>query len=187
MVVRNGKSSATSGAARQTPNAAAVKNEALASQPQAPIDLSGRSADVISVYLRELKTGFVIRLIMAPILVATVCVSLLSGDTEKAPSTHRITFTFDYDFRVTLACSTKVTRECVQQFNFYDISAGIPKRVKLGSISVPAGASGFVKSISATTDPLLFNSGRHRLAVSAQMPNGLESDLSKCTTIVKVP
>jgi hypothetical protein len=138
------------------------------------------------VFLPEFRTGFAIRLIMAPILVATVYVSLLSGDTKKPPSTHRITFTFDYDFRVTPACSPNVTEKCVQQFNFYDISAGIPKRVKLGSISVPAGASGFVKNISATTDPLLFNSGRHMLAVSAQMPNGLESDLSKCTTIVKV-
>jgi hypothetical protein len=75
----------------------------------------------------------------------------------------------------------------VQQFNFYDISQGIENRVKLGSMPVPAGASGFVQGISTTTEPLLFNSGRHRLAVSAQMPDGLESDLSKCTTIVKIP
>ena len=111
--------------------------------------------------------------------------------------THKISFTFDYDFRVTPACSPEVTHACVQQFNFYDISAGIPKRTKLGSIPVPAGATGLVKGISFTTESFLFNPGKHLVAVSAQMPcrirrsagscNGVESDLSKCSTIVKIP
>ena len=127
------------------------------------------------------------RLIVARTLVAMVLISLLSTSVQTTQAKHTISCTFDYDFRITPACSPKVTEGCVQQFNLYDISAGIPKRAKLGSIPVPAGASGFVKGISATTDPLLFESGRHLLAVTAQMPNGLESDFTKCTTIVKIP
>jgi hypothetical protein len=113
-------------------------------------------------------------------------VSLLAGGTKKPPSRHRITFTFDYDFRVTPACSPKVTQECIQQFNLYEISPGISNRVKLGSIPAPVGATSYVKGISATTKPFLWVPGKHRLAVSAQMPNGLESDLSKCTTMIKI-
>lgn len=112
--------------------------------------------------------------------------SPLSGSTQKSPSTHRITFTFDYDFRLTPACSPEVTQGCVQQFNLYEISPGILNRVKLGSIPVPVGATGYAKGISVTTKPFLFVPGEHRLAVSAQMPNGQESDLRVCTTIVKI-
>ena len=113
-------------------------------------------------------------------------VSLPSESGQTSPSLHKIVFTFDYDFRHTPACSPKVTQGCVQQFNFYNISQGIPERVKMGWIPVPTGATGFVKGISGTTESFLFLSGRYRLAVSAQMPDGLESDLSRCTTIVKV-
>ncbi len=126
-----------------------------------------------------------IKLILTPILVATVSVSLLFGGTKK-PSTHKITFTFDYDFRITPGCSPKVTQECVQQFNLYEISPGISNRRKLGSIPVPIGAIGYVKGISAASRPFLWLPGKHRLAVSAQMPNGLESDLSRCTTMIKI-
>jgi len=120
-------------------------------------------------------------------LLATVLVTLLCGTAQTSQPTHKISFTFDYDFRVTPACSSEVKQACVQQFNFYDISTGIPNRVKLGSLLAPAGATAFVKGISFTTESLLFDSGKHRLAVSARMPNGSESDLSKCTTIVKIP
>jgi hypothetical protein len=75
----------------------------------------------------------------------------------------------------------------VQEFNFYDISVGIPKRTKLGSLPVLAGATGLVKGISFATESFLFNPGRHMVAVSARMPNGTESDLRKCSTIVKIP
>jgi len=115
------------------------------------------------------------------------CLLLLTAVTYAQQVMHKINFTFDYDFRITPACSREVTQACVQQFNFYDISQGILKRVQLGSIPVPAGASGYVKGISGTTESLLFNSGRHLVAVSAQMPNGSESDLNKCATIVKIP
>src|SRR5580704_3943319 len=117
----------------------------------------------------------------------SLCSLILTAVVFSQQSTHKISFTFNYDFRITPACSRDVKKACVQQFNFYDISQGIAKHVKLGSMPVPDGASGFVQGISATTEPLLFNSGRHLLAVSAQMPDGSESDLSKCTTIVKIP
>jgi hypothetical protein len=133
----------------------------------------------------EFKTGIAIKLILTCIFIATVSVSLLYGDTKK-PSRHRITFTFNYDFAVTPACSPKVTQECIQQFNLYEISDGVWNRKKLGSIPAPVGATGYVKGISVTTKPFLWLPGKHRLAVSAQMPNGHESDLSKCTTIVKI-
>lgn len=119
-------------------------------------------------------------------LLAMITASLLFGSILRAQSTHKITFTFDYDFRITPACSSTIKDACVQQFNFYDISAGIPKRVKLGSFAVPAGATGLMKGLSVTTKPLLFNPGKHKLAVSAQMPDGTESDWSKCTTIIKI-
>ena len=112
---------------------------------------------------------------------------LVTAKIYPQETTHTITFTFDYDFSITPACSPKITKACIQHFNFYDISQGISKRVKLGSTSVPTGATGFRPGISGTTDPILFNSGRHLVAVSAQMPDGTESDLRKCATIVKIP
>jgi hypothetical protein len=112
---------------------------------------------------------------------------LLGAGIYPQEITHTITFTFDYDFSITPACSPKITKACVQQFNFYDISQGISKRVKLGSTPAPTGETSFRPGISGTTDSLLFNSGRHLVAVSAQMADGTESDLRKCATIVKIP
>jgi hypothetical protein len=116
-----------------------------------------------------------------------LCSLLLTAMVHTHRTKCKITFTFDYDFAITPACSQNVKQPCVQRFNFYDISQGIPKRVKLGSIPVPADAKGFVKRISATTEPLLFNSGRHMVAVAAQTPDGSESDLTRCETIIKIP
>ena len=121
---------------------------------------------------------------LAPLSLCAFFAAALSCAQE---SEHKITFTFDYDFRATPACSGQLTKECVKQFNFYDISLGTAKRVKLGSIPVPAGASGLVRGISGTTELLLFNTGRHRVAVAAQMPNGAESDLNQCATIISIP
>ncbi|HWO39097.1 MAG TPA: hypothetical protein VNO32_60760, partial [Candidatus Acidoferrum sp.] len=100
---------------------------------------------------------------------------------------HTIAVTFDYDFGIIPACSSEVKLPCIQHFNLYDISAGIPNRVRLGSIPVPSGARGLVKGISGTSESHSFRSGKHMIAVSAQMPNGIESNLSECTTIVKIP
>ncbi len=120
-------------------------------------------------------------------LLSTVAVALLYTSLQTSQPTHRITFTFDYDFSVTPACSREVKQACVQQFNFYEISRGISKRTLLGSIPVPADAKGFVKGISGATEPFLFDPGRHMVAVAAQLPNGTESDLRKCTTIIITP
>jgi len=139
------------------------------------------------MFLEEIQTGTRLGPNMAHKLAAAVFLTLPFATAQTSLPTHKISFTFDYDFRLTPACSPKVKQGCVQQFDFYDISAGIPKRVKLGSMPVPAGATGFVKGISFTTESLLFNPGRHRVAVSAQTPDGSESDLSKCATIIKVP
>ena len=106
--------------------------------------------------------------------------------TSSKPSRHKIQFTFSYDFRITPSCSSQQKEKCVQQFNFYEISEGISSRVKLGSIPAPADATGFVKDITGTTKPFLFTSGRHMVAVSAQMADGSESDLSRCTKIIKI-
>jgi len=100
---------------------------------------------------------------------------------------HSIIFTFDYDFSQNPACSVEVKQACVQHFVFYDISHGVSKRVKLGSIPAPAGATGLVKRITGTSDSLVFNPGRHMVAVSAQMSDGSESDLTQCATMVKIP
>ena len=112
--------------------------------------------------------------------------SLLCGSVLLPQGRHKIAVKFDYDFRVIPACSLEMKLPCIQQFNFYDISAGIPKRVRIGSIPVPADASGLVKGIAGTSDLLLFSPGRHMIAVAAQMPDGAESDLSACTKIVKI-
>ena len=141
----------------------------------------------ICVVLREIQTEIPFSLNMLHKLLSTVVVSLLYASLQTSQPKYKITFTFDYDFRVTPACSQEVKQVCVQRFNFYEISRGIPKRAKLGSIPVPANAKGFVKGISGTTEAFLFDHGRHMVAVAAQMPNGSESDLRKCATIVKIP
>ena len=111
---------------------------------------------------------------------------VLAPVASPKPSRHKIQFRFSYDFRITPPCSSQQKEKCVQQFNFYEISEGITNRVKLGSIPAPADATGFVKDITGTTKPFLFTSGRHMVAVSAQMADGSESDLSRCTKIIKI-
>src|SRR5204863_1776233 len=73
-----------------------------------------------------------------------------------------VTVTFDYDFKLNPACSPKLTKNCVKQFNVYDISSG--GRTKLFSIPVPAGAAGSVKGITGTSPPV--PAGQHTLAVT---------------------
>jgi hypothetical protein len=119
-------------------------------------------------------------------LTGLLCGSVVAPQSQKRQSRHTITLTFDYDFRISPPCSATLKKDCVQQFNFYDISAGIPKRVPLGSFPVPTGATGLMKGISFTTERRLFKSGKHMVAVVAQSENGLESDLRKCATIVKI-
>ena len=120
-------------------------------------------------------------------LLVTCLIGVFLLNAQKTPSTHTITVTFNYDFTITPACSATLTQKCVKQFNIYDISPGITKATKIGSVPVPSNATGFVKGISGQSEPFLFDPGRHRLAVSAQMPDGTESDLRLCIAIVEIP
>jgi hypothetical protein len=119
-------------------------------------------------------------------LVRAALVSVLCLGVLAAQSRHTIKFTFDYDFGITPACSAEVKKGCVQQFNFYDISGGFATRVKLGSLPVPTGAKGLVRGISFTTERRLFSPGKHMVAVSAQLADGMESEVSRCSAIVKI-
>lgn len=122
--------------------------------------------------------------------------SALSGTAQNAsspapqpasPSKHAVTVNFDYDFSKTPACSKMVTKACVQQFIVYDISAGLTARTKLFSIPVPPGETKLVKGITGKSPLLLFESGKHRIAVTAQIAGGKESDIDASMTWVEVP
>lgn len=120
-------------------------------------------------------------------LLSAIVVSLLCARFQTPQVKHRIAFTFDYDFSLTPACSPTVRQGCVLRFNFYEISGGISKKALLGSVPVPANAKGFVKGITGTSEAFLFDPGKHRVAVAAQTPDGTESDLRKCATIITTP
>jgi hypothetical protein len=98
---------------------------------------------------------------------------------------HTIVVTFDYDFTAVPACSEKVSKKCIAKFIVYDISGEKP--YKLFTIPVPAGASGKVKGISAESQPLLFESGKHLLGVSAQRESGEESNPHATTVWATIP
>jgi hypothetical protein len=99
---------------------------------------------------------------------------------------HSITVKFDYDFSRSPVCSAKVTSKCVQQFNVYDVSGGPQHRVKLFSVPVPAGASGQMKGITATSPQLVFEPGTHFFAVTAQPTAGDESNPVACQTTAQI-
>jgi hypothetical protein len=120
-------------------------------------------------------------LLLLAILFAVPCHSLA----QSPPVKHTVTVTFDYDFTVNHACSAAVMKKCVVQFNVYDISGGKP--YKLFTISAPSGASGPVKGITGDSEPLLFESGKHLFAVTAQMAGGEESNPRACSAWASVP
>ena len=97
---------------------------------------------------------------------------------------HSITVQFDYDFTKTPGCSAKVTTACVQKFDVYDISGEKP--YLLFSIPVPQNAQGVMKGITATSPRMWFAVGRHRIGVSAQMPNGEKSPPRDCKVIIEI-
>jgi hypothetical protein len=108
-------------------------------------------------------------------------------DTDPAPNgsaMHSVTVQFDYDFTKTPACSAKVTTACVQKFEVYDISGDKP--YLLFSVPVPPNAQGAMKGITATSPRMLFAVGRHRIGVSAQMPNGQKSPPRDCKVIIEI-
>lgn len=120
----------------------------------------------------------------APLALVLAVASIAAGVENRK---HTIEISFNYDFRLTPACSPKAKGACVQEFVLYDISAGVSKRSKLMEIPVPRGATGLVKGITATTPPLVFESGKHLLAVVARMPNGVESKTGSCNVWVTIP
>jgi hypothetical protein len=97
---------------------------------------------------------------------------------------HSITVQFDYDFTKTPACTAKVTKACVQKFNVYDISGEKP--YLLFSIPAPPNAQGMMKGISATSPRMWFAIGKHRIGVSAQMPDGEKSPPRDCKVIIEI-
>jgi hypothetical protein len=99
-------------------------------------------------------------------------------------ATHSITVQFDYDFTKTPACSAKVSTACIKTFDVYDISGEKP--YLLFSIPVPANAHGLMKGITATSPRMLFAIGKHRIGVSAQMPNGEKSPPRDCKVIIEI-
>ncbi|MGA8405917.1 MAG: hypothetical protein WB680_01965 [Candidatus Acidiferrales bacterium] len=110
-----------------------------------------------------------------------------ANTTAPAPSDsamHSITLTFDYDFTKTPACSATVKTQCVAKFSVYDISSHKP--YFLFYAPVPSGAHGLMKGITATSPQLLFAVGKHRIAVSAQEPDGKESPPHECKTIIEI-
>jgi hypothetical protein len=104
---------------------------------------------------------------------------------QTQPVKHTIIVKFDYNFTATPACSQKVTKKCIAKFVVYDISGGKP--YKLFEIPVPADASGAVKGISGESQPLLFESGKHLVAVTAQKDSGEESSPPAAAMWVTIP
>ena len=111
---------------------------------------------------------------------------LANAQPQATSASHSITVKFNYDFKKTPACSGTVKTNCVQQFNVYDISGGPANRIKLFTISVPAGATGAVTGITGTSPKLIFETGKHFLGVTAQTPSGVESDPGACQTFVEI-
>jgi hypothetical protein len=107
-----------------------------------------------------------------------------SNDPSAESAMHSITVQFDYDFTKTPACTAKVTSMCVQTFNVYDISGDKP--YFLFAVPVPPNAQGAMKGITATSPRLLFAVGRHRIGVSAVMPDGQKSAPRECKVIVEI-
>jgi hypothetical protein len=76
-------------------------------------------------------------------------------------------------------------KHSVARFIVYDISGNKP--YKLFTIPVPADATGPVKGISGESQPLLLESGKHQLGVTAQNDKGEESRSYACTVWVTIP
>jgi len=117
-----------------------------------------------------------------------------AGPATQGPVPHRISVTFDYDFDRTPACTEKIKRRCVQQFVVYDISAGPSHPYQIGVVALPDHPFGQRRAIPGKTDPHIFESGRHLIAVTAQepepQPHPLESNTvgcASCTAWVKLP
>jgi len=112
----------------------------------------------------------------------------------QGPVPHAISVTFDYDFDRTPACTGNIKRRCVQQFVVYDISGGPNHPYRIGVVALPDHPFGQRRAIPGKTDPHIFESGRHLIAVTAQelepQPHPLESSTigcASCTAWVNIP
>jgi hypothetical protein len=125
--------------------------------------------------------------LLAMVLAAGLAASVLvprRGNAQSNSTKHSITLNFDYDFKNRHACSTPTAKNCVKQFNVYDISGNKP--YLLFAIPAPPGATGAVKGIKATSPELNFESGTHWFGVAAQMAEGAESDPHACKIAVQI-
>lgn len=107
-----------------------------------------------------------------------------TGRPQTDSAMHRITIQFNYDFTETPACSANLKAKCVQKFSVYDISGDKP--YFLFAVPVPQNAHGIMKAITATSPPMLFVVGKHRIGVSAQTADGKESAPRACKTMIEI-
>jgi hypothetical protein len=103
---------------------------------------------------------------------------------QAAPGQHTVTVTLNYDFTADNACSTAVTKGCLQQFNIYDLTSGTP--VKLFSLPAPSGANGPVTGVTGTSGLLAIKAGVHIFGATAQMADGTESSPNASTATATV-
>lgn len=126
------------------------------------------------------------------LLGAIILINPLFAHANPRARKHLITVKFDYDFRLTPACTSDATKDadtkkdCVKEFVVYDISVGASMRTKLATIPVPVGAKSLTKGISGKSPLLSFAPGKHIIAVVARTLDGKESDPYKCTTLLKI-
>jgi len=107
------------------------------------------------------------------------------SNASPQPNLHLVTVHFNYDFTKVPACSSKIiTKNCIKQFDVYDISG---RRYKLFSIPAPAGANGIVKNITGQSPRRVFEPGTHSIAVTAESAAGTESEVTGSKTTVLVP
>jgi hypothetical protein len=107
------------------------------------------------------------------------------SNASPQPNLHIVTVHFNYDFTKVPACSSKIiTKNCIKQFDVYDISG---RRYKLFSIPAPAGANGIVKNITGQSPRRVFEPGTHSIAVTAESAAGTESEVTGSKTTVLVP
>jgi hypothetical protein len=101
------------------------------------------------------------------------------------PNSHIITVNFDYDFTKVPGCSPKiVAKNCIKQFDFYDISGG---RYKLFVIPAPVGATGVVKGITGQSPRRVFEPGPHIISVTAEGASGEQSEVTGAKTTIIIP
>jgi hypothetical protein len=102
-----------------------------------------------------------------------------AGRAAGTPGQHSLTVTLNYDFTVDNACTTAVTKNCLQQFNIYELTSGTP--VKLFSVPAPPGANNAVTGITGTSGALSLKSGVYIFGATAQMADGSESSPNAST------